>query len=218
VPALVWLSWHRRRAAGADRITLAETEGRVLEHMLRTPELRWLARRLVPGVLTEIGSADQKAGVHRFRTRSDLVDSLRASLGGQRDPHHARTSSEWFGQAGNMLAWISYQHRRLRDTYRDDEPTDALRTRYLALQLRFLTVGSRAGATRAHLLPGAHRVFTVREVVAGVLSLQYGWWHRFRIVSRHVVQRLRWRVRSAGQPSPRRRLVPRRARRPRWRR
>lgn len=25
-----------------------------------------------------------------------------------------------------MLAWISYQHRRLRDTYRDDEPTDAL--------------------------------------------------------------------------------------------
>ncbi|MFF4893426.1 SIR2 family protein [Micromonospora chersina] len=196
VPALVWLSWHRRRAVGDDRTLLAETEGRVLEHMLRTPELRWWARRFIPTVLGEIGPARQAAGVHRFRTRADLATSLAASLGGQREPHHAATSSEWFGQAGNVLAWISYQHRRLRDAYRDDDSADDLRARYLVLQQHFRSVGSRAGAIRAHLLPGAHRVFTVREVVAGVFSLQYGWWHRVRIVANHTVRRGHWLLRS----------------------
>lgn len=193
LPAFLWLNWHRRRAHGADRKVLAEIEGRVLEHMLRTPDLRWLARRLVPAVRTELGQPGRAIGVHLYRRRSDLASSLAELSGEQRERHHARTTSEWFGQAGNVLGWITYEHRRLRDTYRDDDDDAQLDESYRRQQRLYAAAGSRSGALRTHLLPGAHRVFTVREVLLGVFALQYGWWQRFRVVMRHAAKRLRWR-------------------------
>ncbi|MGK8559372.1 hypothetical protein [Nocardia gipuzkoensis] len=189
LPALLWLDWHRRRVGGPARKMLAETEGRVLEHMLRTPDLRWLARRIVPTVLAELGQADQDSGVHLYRRRADLTTSLAAAAGASRPPHHALTSSEWFGQAGNVLAWINYRHRVYRDSYQDGGDTEELRRSYLELQQRYRSAGSTSGVARVHLLPGAHRVFSVGEAVAGVFSLQYGWWQRVRIVAYHVLRR-----------------------------
>lgn len=185
MPALLWLDRYRRRVGGPARKTLAETEGRVLEHMLRTPDLRWLARRLVPTVLTELGHADQSSGIHLYRRRSDLTTSL---AGASRPPHHALTSSEWFGQAGNVLAWINYRHRVYRDSYQEGGDTDELRWNYRELQQHYRAAGSTSGAARVHLLPGAHRVFSVWEVVASVCSLQYGWWQRVRIVANRVLR------------------------------
>lgn len=192
LPALAWLTWHRRRFSGEDRRELAETEGRVIEHMLRTPGLRRLAANLAPGVLAELGPTDQTAGLHLFRRRTDLM----SSLAGGRGTHHAAVSSEWFGQAGNILAWISYRHRTLRDGYRHDADTADLARDYRELQRLYRAVGSRSGVFRTHLLPGAHRVFSLAEVVRGVLSLQYGWCQRGRIVALHVVRRVEDRIRA----------------------
>lgn len=198
LPAFAWLTWHRRRASGDARQVLAETEGRVLEHMLRTPDLRWLARHFVHGVLGELGQTDQTIGVTLYRRRTDLASSLGSTVGGEREPHHAMMSSEWFGQAGNVLAWVTYQHRRLRDSYRDTDSAQELGDRYSVLREWYQAVGSKAGGIRTHLLPGAHRVFPTSEVLTGVFDLQYGWWQRFRIVARHAVKRELW-LRRAGQ-------------------
>ena len=164
--------------------------------MLRTPDLRWLARHLAPGLLAELGSARQTDGVALYRRRADLTSSLAAALGGGREQGHAATSSEWFGQAGNILAWISYQHRQLRDSYGDSDNADNLRQEYMKLQRYYDAVGSRSGVTRTHLLPGAHRAFPTREILAGVFDLQYGWWQRFRIVTHHIIRREWWRLRQ----------------------
>ncbi|WP_439663856.1 hypothetical protein ACSHWB_21860 [Lentzea sp. HUAS TT2] len=186
LPALAWLMWHRKRAGGDDRRELAETEGRVIEHMSRVPGLKWLAAKLAADVLQEIGTTDQTAGVHQFRRRTDLA----SSLAGRRGDQHAAISSEWFGQAGNILAWISYRHRMLRDRYRHDDSTSDLVRDYRELQRLYKAVGSRSGAMRTHLLPGAHRVFSLGEVVGGVRSLQYGWCQRARIVALHLMRHI----------------------------
>lgn len=196
VPAYLWLTWHRRRNDGEAAIMLAETEGRVIEHMMRAPELRWFARRAAGQMINLFGTADQRSGVHLFRRRSDLATSLTSALGSDSGgrTQHAETSSEWFGQAGSVLAWISYRHRHLRDTYSTKIPDDELSRRYREIQALYRSVGSRAGVIRTHLLPGAHRVFSTFEVLAGVFALQYGWWQRVRIIARHVVLRLRRRI------------------------
>ncbi|WP_157170762.1 hypothetical protein [Nocardia araoensis] len=190
LPALCWLDWHRRRTGGPARTMLAETQGRVLEHMLRTPDLRWLARRIVPTVLAELGQAEQSSGVNLYRRHADLTTSLAAAAGASRPPNHALASSEWFGQAGNVLAWINYRHRICRDSYDDSIRVVELRRRYSELQQHYRAAGSASGVVRIHLLPGAHRVFTLGEVVAGVFCLQFGWWQRVRVVAYHVLQRV----------------------------
>jgi len=68
VAAYLWLTWHRRRCPDeADRLMLAETEGRVIEHMARVPELHLLARLLAPGLIRVLGTTSQRAGVHLYR-------------------------------------------------------------------------------------------------------------------------------------------------------
>lgn len=47
-------------------------------------------------------------------------------------------------------------------------------------------IGSRSGALKTHLLPGAHRVFSTSDVLSGLLDVQYGWWQRIRILTWHV--------------------------------
>ncbi len=193
IPACLWLSWHRRRCQDADgQLSLAETLGRVIEHMERVPELRWLARRLAPRLIRIIGDTEQTAGVHLYRRRNDLISSLRSITGVPRAPLEASTSSQWFAEAGNVLAALSYRHRQYRDNYPSDAISDAeLASRYRELGAHCASTGSRSGQLRTHLLPGAERVFTIPEVIAGVLSLQYGSWHRFRLTARFVLLRAR---------------------------
>jgi hypothetical protein len=185
VPAYLWLTWHRRRAEGEARQVLAETEGRVLEHMLRTPDLAWFARRAAKRLLDVLEVPGQAAGVRTYRTRSDLRSSLEHSMTGSARDDHASMSSEWFGQASSLLAWLTYRHRTLRDTYRPSTDVAELNARYRALRDQYSALGSLSGALRTILLPGAERVFTTREVLNDLRRLQHGPWHRIRILIRH---------------------------------
>lgn len=185
VPAYLWLTWHRRRAEGEAVQVLAETEGRVLEHMLRTPDLAWFARLMVKKLLDVLRLPGQEAGVRQYRTRSDLKSSLEHTVEGSPRDGHASVSSEWFNQAGSLLAWVTYRHRTLRDTYDPSLTAPELRTRYRELRDQYSALGSLSGAARTILLPGAQRVFTLREVLCDLRRLQFGPWHRIRIVARH---------------------------------
>ncbi len=195
LPAYLWLTWHRRRCSDpGDALMLAETEGRVVEHMARVPELRPLSRRLAPGMLALLGSTPQAAGVHLYRRRNDLAASLASGTGQVRAPTEAQTSSHWFTEAGSLLAAMNYRHRQYRDTYRAAAVSDAeLSGKYRQLQLYFDSIGSPSGRWRVHLLPGAERVFSLAEISRGLLTLQYGWWHRIRILVRYLPRRIRWR-------------------------
>ncbi|MFL6112244.1 MAG: hypothetical protein ACJ786_12950 [Catenulispora sp.] len=194
MPAYLWLSWHRRRQppGSQDQLVLAETEGRVIEHMARTPELRPLAQRLAARITTTLGATTQASGVHLYRRRNDLATSLHAVTTGQRRPaDDARTSSSWFAETGNLLAALSYRHRQYRDSYRADLPTGEIAARYRELADQFRLLGSPAGAARTILLPGAERVFTVAELLQAVAGPQYGWWQRLRILAHYLALRAR---------------------------
>jgi hypothetical protein len=196
VPAYLWLSWHRRRCRdAADRLMLAETEGRVVEHMNRAPELRLLARLLAPGLIDVLGDTSQRAGVHLYRRRTDLASSLLSITGHPRSRTEAQTSTTWFTEAGNLTSALNYRHRHYRDTYSPgDVDDDELARRYRELQRQFDSVGAPADGLAAHRLPGAERVFTTSEVIRGLKDVQYGWWHRFRLLSRHVIRRAHHRI------------------------
>ncbi len=193
LPAYLWLTWHRRRCQDpADTLMLAETEGRVVEHLARVPDLRPLALLLAPGLIRMLRSTSQTAGVHTYRRRHDLVSSLRSIAGQPRAQTEAAISSRWFTEAGSLLAALNYRHRHYRDTYAAIQLSDAeLARRYRLLQQHFDSVGSVSGRWRTHLLPGAERVFTTAEVVRGLLTLQYGWWHRIRLITRYLLLRAR---------------------------
>lgn len=194
LPAYLWLTWHRRRCPDVDsRLMLAETEGRVVEHMARTPELRPIARRLAPGVVHALGETHQTAGVHLYRRRSDLASSLESICTGRpRDAGHAVTSSLWFTEAGNLRASLSYRHRHYRDSYDRSIPDRKLAQRYRTMADQYRAVGSDAGALRTHQLPGAERVFGLGEFLHAIVKLQFGWWHRVRLLVRYLPLRLRY--------------------------
>ena len=125
------------------------------------------------------------AGVRPYRTRSDLRSSLQHAVAGSARDDHASVSSEWFGQAGSLLAWITYRHRTLRDTYHPSTDLAELNARYHELRDQYSALGSLSGALRTVLLPGAERVFTTREVLQDLRRLQHAPWHRIRILVRH---------------------------------
>ncbi|WTW93057.1 SIR2 family protein [Streptomycetaceae bacterium NBC_01309] len=211
VPAYLWLTWHRGKLPeGPDRQRaarlLAETEGRVVEHMARTPELRLLASRLAPRIVDEVdrlGGVGRDTGVHAHRRLTDLVTSL-GDLGGvPRSPDEAAVSREWFSQAGSLLAALSYGHRALRDGYPATARKDAeLAADYRLLGDRYAMLGSPAGRSRTHLLPGAERVFTTVMFVRAMFDAQYGPWHRTRLTARFAAARAAHRVRRAVGSGP----------------
>lgn len=195
IPALVFLTRQRRTAErnhlAEDAAMLDETAGRVIEHMARTPELRLAAKLLARRAVKRLSEPNQKLGIHLFRRRTDLINSLRVIAG-----HEARTdgiaaaSQRWFTEAGSMIGAIAYGHRALRDSYSPDAPVEETRRRYRAHFRWASAVGTAAGAWRCVLLPDAARVYSPGEVLASVSVLQYGPWHRLRILARYGAKRL----------------------------
>ncbi|MGW0948712.1 hypothetical protein ACWD4O_39980 [Streptomyces sp. NPDC002623] len=214
LPAWVWLRRCRRHVAeGTDEsYALEETLNRVVEHMHRTPDLRPLARRLLARMPEPVADADADAdadtdpdaGAAEDRSRSvaalralqDVRDSLGALRGGRprEDQAHAEESTTWFQETGDLQGMLSYRHRALRDGYRANggpEVTDArLRESYDEIITANLFLGSKAGAWRTALLPGAHRAFRVHEYLFALATLEYGWWHRFRLLAWYLPRRL----------------------------
>lgn len=198
LPALVWLQVHRRRHLTSDpdgAQMLAETQGRVIEHMTRTPDLALLGRWLAPRGVRMLGAPAQSHGLHLFRRRSDLSSSLLATSDRtSRGAGAATESGQWFAEAGNIHAALSFQHRSYRDSYRPDIADAELADRYLAQRRRAQILGSTSATARVLLLPGAARVFTTRQAVTAAFTLQFGWWHRTRMISRFALLRLRRRL------------------------
>ncbi|MFF7047931.1 hypothetical protein ACFY94_06100 [Streptomyces griseorubiginosus] len=215
LPAWLWL--RRQRAKVVDdteaRFVLEETVNRVIEHMHRTPDLRPLGRRLLdrtPAAThddgTEPDSDEQKRREGAFRALQDVRDSLDALRRGaaRSDHRHAEQSSTWFQESGDLQGMLSYRHRALRDGYRPDDhaPGDeALRASYEQLLTANLFLGSTAGAWRTALLPGAPRVFTTHEFLFALTTLQYGWWHRFRLLAWYLPRRPK-HVTTGGRRAP----------------
>ena len=226
LPALLWLRGQRRHVTDGteEAYALEETLNRVVEHMHRTPDLRPLARGLLarmpappdaPMTVPESPDApeapqlaeDQARFVAAFRALQDVRDSLEALRGGgpRADGTHADASTTWFQETGDLQGVLSYRHRALRDRPPEADESRGgdrpLRERYEQLITANLFLGSQAGAWRTALLPGAHRVFRVREFLFALATLQYGWWHRFRLCAWYLPRRVRHRL-SSRTPHP----------------
>lgn len=212
VPAYLWLRWHRHRLRPAGATVeptdpvwpLAETEARVIEHMARTPELRLIARVLARRAVARLGQPSQRAGVHTYRRHHDLRTSLQAVAAGRgRNGDEARVSQQWFAEAGSLLGAVAYGHRALRDSYDPTSPREKVESAYRAHFRWASAVGTPAGAWRTILLPDADRVYSLREIAAGALALEYGHWHRIRILVRSVVRRASMQLRPQRTRSDR---------------
>lgn len=191
IPAYGWLRWHYRRLepGSSERLRLAETAARVVLRMLRSPDTRWLARRLVASMRTELGSVSQAVGIDMFRRATDVIAQLAAVEEPSATADDARTSGEWFLEAGDVAAVLAFRHTLLRRTYSDDTPTADLVARYRLLQAHKNRVGL-VGA-RVMLLPGAERVYSTREFLNGLLASQFAPWHQCRLFLRFMVRRAR---------------------------
>ncbi|MFG2543588.1 hypothetical protein ACGFOM_14245 [Streptomyces sp. NPDC048594] len=195
IPAYAWLRWHRRRSHLQNEPTLLETEGRVIEHMARVPGMRTAAKTLIPSYVRHLtGPRERTAGTERRRL-DDLHTSLDALLTGTpRSDRHATSSRSWFSETGSLLGYMNFHHRNLRDSYDPHTRPARLRRAYVESQTLYDSLGSVAGSVRAHLLPGAEQVFTLREYVRGLFTVQYGWVHRARLAGRFTALRTRVRI------------------------
>jgi hypothetical protein len=91
----------------------------------------------------------------------------------------------------------------LRNSYDLTRPREEVERAYRA-HLRWAdAVGSSAAAWRTILLPDADRVFSLREIATGALALEYGHWHRIRILVRSVVRRASMQLRPQRTRSDR---------------
>ncbi|WP_431897353.1 hypothetical protein [Micromonospora haikouensis] len=198
LPAYAWLTWHRRRTSDAGDLRLiAETEARVIEHMGLVPDLRWLGRPLGRRVARWLPAPSQQDGLHTFRRLADVHGSLKyATAAAPRPESEAAETQEWFLEAGNVHAALSFQHRRLRDNHRAGTPAAELGRRYRDQQRRAEILGSTAASWRVLLLPRAGQVFTLREAVVGCAAVQFGAWHRVRLLGRLLLDRARSRGRA----------------------
>ena len=180
LPAYLWLTWHRRRCPDPEgRLLLAETEGRVLE--AHGPDPGMAATRaggLAAEALRTLGKPQQRIGIHLYQRRSDLASSLESVRTGRpRDAAHATTASQWFTEAGNLRASLSYRHRLYRDTYDPSASDEELARRYRALSDHYRLVDLKWRIAD----PAASRSRTGlrdRRFLAGTIKLQFGWWHR----------------------------------------
>ena len=194
IPSYVWLRRHARRLdrGSPERLLLAETAGRVVLRMRRSPDTRWLARVLVRSSRAELGTTAQDAGIDMFRRVNDFAAQLDALDELATTAGDVETSREWFLESGDVAAVLAYRHSYLRRTYRRKIPTAELAVEYRALHKAKDLVGS-VGA-RLMLLPGAERIYSMDEFAAGLRESQFAPWHRLRLVASFALRRTRVRL------------------------
>lgn len=187
IPAYLWLTRHSRRlcANTSERLKVDETTARVVLQMHRSPDTRWLARRVRPLVQARLREVTRAEGLDTFRRANDVVRQLATADDPSPTANDARTSSLWFLEAGDLAALLAYRYSYYRRSYRSDIPTPELEIRYRKLQADKARVGS-ADARVMHL-PGAERVYSVREFVPGLFAVQFAPWHRVRLLGRFLL-------------------------------
>jgi hypothetical protein len=177
-------------------LTRAETLGRVLIHMRRSPDTRMLVTRSsIELVLRELTAAEKAAGVPlgvQLRTR---VVSVRAALTGTA-PASASGPDEPirdFDESEALLPMLNYEHAKLRAraARREDQPAN---WEFVRHRDRFLKLGADGDAARVPLLPGASQAFTFGDTVHRLMRCDFTPYHRLRMIALY----LRNRARSAG--------------------
>lgn len=204
VPAYLWLTYHLRRLEPGSpaRLRSAETAARVVLRMLRGPDTRWLGRRLGPGLRAELEAVDRGHGIDMYLRAQDVAQQLATGAGTHpaATAEDARTSSEWFLEAGDLAALLAYRHSWYRRSYDPTTPIDVLARRYRRHQADKDLVGS-AGA-RAMLLPGAERVYSTRELVTDLLGpTQFAPWHRTRLLAAFLTRKVLLHTRRRRRPA-----------------
>jgi hypothetical protein len=163
-----------------ERLVMAETLGRVLEHMARLPDTRLLVtsarRREVLGYLDRAQTGLSRLLGVQMRAR---VDAVRASLTGSPESRSAEAPVRDFNQSEALLAMLNYRHAELRKRAAGGEAIDLGEYRRQAAD--FSRIGDNGDAARVPLLPGAEFAFSPGSVWKGFQSVDFTGWHRIRL-------------------------------------
>jgi hypothetical protein len=179
-----------RRAAPSQLRGQIEMFGRVVEHMGRTVELAWLARRTRPLVMAALGQVNRAEGAQALGRRRDLVSSLQsATEGTPRDETDVATTADWFREVGSVHAALQYRHRAIRDAMERGERVES--SVYQELRHDTLEIGLVGDAARIILLPGASSAFSLSVIASMILGAQFSNWQRARVLGYCLIDRVR---------------------------
>jgi hypothetical protein len=163
-----------------QRLIMSETLGRVLVHMSRLPDTRFLvtrSRRLE--VLHHLDRAqadvDGPLGVD-LRAR---VASVRTALGEASYEESPRDPVRDFDQTESLLGMLNFRHAELRN--RAERGATIEVNEYRRQATDFACIGDNGDAIRVPLLPGAERAFVPSSVWAGLGNVDFTRWHRLRL-------------------------------------
>lgn len=178
--ALRRASRHPTQAAAVT--DLAETVGRVLIHMERTPDLRWFStprrRALVARSLPDATDL----GMH-MRIR---VGDVRAALTGARSEEGRLAASiEDFDQAEALGARLNYEQALLRDRVANGEQPS--RSEFREHTRRMKALGALGDAARSVFLPGSDGAFSIAEARLALAQLEVSRWQRARFAGQFLL-------------------------------
>lgn len=191
--AALRVEWTRHcyRKAPVDP-QLAETLGRVAEHMRRMPDTKLLGRLVARRAQGLLPRPERRDGVHLFRRVLDVRSSLKSLAGSSpRAAGLADETSTWFRETGMVNAAMHYRHRELRDVAGGERPSPELAARYRDHQRRLGLIGSTGPMARVATLPHAAAVFSRGEVIAMAHSVQLSRWMKFRFLANDMLARAR---------------------------
>ena len=163
-----------------ERLVMAETLGRVLVHMTRLPDTRFLVtsgRR--HEALCYLDRAQDGLSGPLGVQMTARIDGVRESLTGGAPLRAAEEPVRDFKQSEALLAMLNYRHAELRKRAIDGEAVDPIEYRRQAAD--FLCIGDNGDAVRVALLPGAEPAFSPKSVWQGFRSVDFTWWHRVRL-------------------------------------
>lgn len=188
----------RARASGVDgepRWLLAESLGRVLEHMQRRPLLRYFAtearRRYVLNQLPrEATDGYLSRGLHLDARLGGIAASLGETLA---EPTEVVAS---FAEAEALNAMCNYRHadlRRRANNIPRPRPEDYRRQRD-----QFVAIGAFGDAPRVSGIPGAGVAFDFAELRRDLKGVELARWPRILLAARFLRERTRPRLRATN--------------------
>ena len=158
-----------------DVLAPRETISRVVEHMSRTPELRWLSRLLSRGVEAVLPRPEEAQSTHAKVRFSDLQ---RVTNEQAPDLDQLGEFVEGLTQVESLNGLLNYRHRQLRDRVAAGESVDG--AGYRKQWSQQTAIGAIGDAGRVMFLPGAERVFSWKEMRAATAAIQFSYWQRVR--------------------------------------
>jgi hypothetical protein len=177
--------WRAERA-GIVPTELVELWGRIIQHMERTPDLRWIAGRQRRAALAALKNLlpNPNTGVHsRIR-----LESVRNALLGQHSDGGNFSARAQFLESESLSSVLNYRHARLR---RLPSPSS---DRFADQQRWFRVLRLEGDAHRVAFLPGAAGALGFGSCWSAAWGCQFGLVHRLRLLSASAIRiaRTRW--------------------------